>query len=159
MAFAQEKQETRPMLASVDKLPALASPLGAGDENAGDAEHNPIFEALVTDAGELAGLVAYSLYKQNKRAWLADFIKATGRPPSEGENRAYVIGEATERRLAAYRYLAKLTLEGQGPDTPAAKRQMRQARARSWLPWSFAVLAALGMAALAVHGGSFAGVK
>ena len=44
----------------------------------------------------------------------------TGREPSENENAAYIIGEATPRRLATYRHLAKSTLAGSGPDVPSA---------------------------------------
>ena len=51
-----------------------------------EADRNPIFDALVTGEGEVSGLVAYSIYKQNKRAWLDDFIKLTGRTPTEAEN-------------------------------------------------------------------------
>ena len=60
-----------------------------GRERWADAEHNKIFDSLVTVEGEVAGLVAYSIYKQNKRAWLNDFIRTTGRPPNEAEARAY----------------------------------------------------------------------
>ena len=67
-----------------------------------ESERNPIFDALVGPDGEIAGLVAYSIYKQNKRAWLDAFIKSTGRIPTEAETRCYIIGESTQRRLATY---------------------------------------------------------
>src|SRR5580692_8146779 len=104
-----------------------------------EAEHNTIFDSLVKVEGEVAGLVAYSIYKQNKRAWLNDFIKATGRPPSEAESRAYIIGESTERRLATYRHLAAATLAGQGPDGPAGAFQAGNLTRRSgsfYLVWA-----------------------
>lgn len=79
-----------------------------------ESERNPIFDALVSPDGEVSGLVAYSIYKQNKRAWLDDFVRMTGRTPTEAETRAYIIGESTERRLATYKQLAAATLTGQG---------------------------------------------
>ena len=116
-----------------------------------DGERNTIFDSLVKVEGEVAGLVAYSIYKQNKRAWLQDFIKATGRPPSEAESRAYIIGESTERRLATYRHLAAATLAGQGPEGPMpAGRAMRQSDGRPG--WYFVVWAIVLVAAVAVLG-------
>jgi len=116
---------------------SLASPAATEE-----SERNPIFDALVGRDGEIAGLVAYSIYKQNKRAWLDDFIKASGRTPTEAETRSYIIGESTERRLATYRQLAAVTLGGQnirlkGP--PSAPRSGRVAS----VVWSLVALAAL----------------
>jgi hypothetical protein len=114
-----------------------------------EGERNTIFDNLVKVEGEVAGLVAYSIYKQNKRAWLQDFIKATGRPPSDAESRAYIIGESTERRLATYRHLAAATLAGQGPETPtAAGRTVRPSESRP--PWLFAIWAVVLVAAVAL---------
>jgi hypothetical protein len=122
-----------------------------------DGERNTIFDSLVRVEGEVAGLVAYSIYKQNKRAWLQDFIKITGRPPNEAESRAYIIGESTERRLATYRHLAAATLAGQGPDAPAsAARSHRPAPGRSaafYAVWAIVLIAAVGVLAYALHVG------
>jgi hypothetical protein len=118
----------------------------------GEVERNPIFDALVTPDEDISGLVAYSIYKQNKRAWLDDFIKATGRTPTEAEARAYIIGESTERRLATYRHLAAATLSGQGPRASGGSA--------SWLNsipnalWGLVILiVAVTVLALAVHAG------
>jgi len=122
-----------------------------------DGERNTIFDSLVRVEGEVAGLVAYSIYKQNKRAWLQDFIRITGRPPNEAESRAYIIGESTERRLATYRHLATATLAGQGPDAPAsAARQNRPGPGRStafYAVWAIVLIAAVGVLAYALHVG------
>jgi hypothetical protein len=101
-------------------LPRAAN-LPAGPKLEGEVERNPIFDALVgSDGGEdVACLVAYSIYKQNKRAWLDNFVKATGRGPSEAETRSYIIGESTERRLATYRRLAASKLAGDAPSRSA----------------------------------------
>src|SRR4051795_11371149 len=85
-----------------------------------DGDRSPVFSHLVTGDNDIVGLVAYSIYKQNKLDWLLAFHRATGREPSEQENTAYIIGEATPRRLATYRHLAESTLAGSGPDVPSA---------------------------------------
>jgi hypothetical protein len=86
---------------------------------AGDEERNGVFESLVTSDADIVGLVAYSIYKQNKHDWLVAFEKAKGRQPNDGELSAYILGEGTPRRLAIYRHLAEATLEGRGPEVPA----------------------------------------
>jgi hypothetical protein len=122
-----------------------------------EAEHNTIFDSLVKVEGEVAGLVAYSIYKQNKRAWLHDFIKASGRPPNEAESRAYIIGESTERRLATYRHLAAATLAGQGPEAPSsagrATLQTHGRRASFFAVWAIVLVAAVALLAYALHAG------
>ena len=122
-----------------------------------EAERNTIFDSLVKVEGEVAGLVAYSIYKQNKRAWLNDFIKATGRPPSEAESRAYIIGESTERRLATYRHLAAATLAGQGPEGPASGGMgLRRASDRPvsfFVVWAIVLVAAVAVLGYALHAG------
>lgn len=137
--------DTARVLAEADATPTKSDGAvvtinaAARDEN----ERNPIFDALVTPDGEVSGLVAYSIYKQNKRAWLDDFIKLTGRPPSEAESRAYIIGESTERRLATYRQLASTTLTG-AKVAPAAAGGVSLLSAAVWAVIVLAGLAALG---------------
>ncbi|MGD1039009.1 MAG: hypothetical protein ABR878_18000 [Roseiarcus sp.] len=151
--------ETEVGAAQVEKAPSSKGPTApaAADANAehvGEAERNPIFDALVTPNDDIAGLVAYSLYKQNKRAWLDDFIKATGRAPSDAESRAYIIGESTERRLNAYRRLAAETLAGQGPRPPTANGAARKAiPIAGALVWALVVVLALAVLGLALHAG------
>ena len=143
--------------AGLPKAGALTKAPGAAETDATEAEHNTIFDSLVKVEGEVAGLVAYSIYKQNKRAWLQDFLKATGRPPSEAESRSYIIGESTERRLATYRHLAAATLAGQGPEAPtSAGRAMRQTPSRPasfFVVWAIVLVAAVALLAFALHAG------
>lgn len=108
-----------------------------------ESDHNPIFDALVTQEGEVAGLVAYSLYKQNKRSWIDDFKRLTGRLPNEDETRAYIIGESTERRLATYRLLAQTTLGLQGASAAPTQKGAGVAAA-VWALILIIVLAGLG---------------
>ena len=104
---------------------AKAKMPGAGDfdaaamrvaaEGSDDHERNAVFGSLVTGDEDIVGLVAYSIYKQNKHDWLVAFSKAKGRDPDEREAASYIIGESTPRRLAIYRHLAQATLDGRGP--------------------------------------------
>jgi len=149
--------ETEGATARVERVssPKVAAGPAAADahaESAGEAERNPIFDALVTPDEDVAGLVAYSLYKQNKRAWLEDFIKATGRAPTDAESRAYIIGESTERRLNTYRHLAAATLAGQRPQAPATSGA-RKANPVAGALWALVVVAALAVLGLALHAG------
>ena len=81
-----------------------------------DSDRNSVFRHLVKEDADIAGLVAYSIYKQNKLDWLTAFEAAKGRAPNDAELASYIIGEGTPRRLATYRHLAEATLAGHGPD-------------------------------------------
>lgn len=78
-------------------------------------ESKGVFNQLVGGDGDISGLVAYSIYKQNKLDWLSAFQTAKGRDPTDEEMAAYIIGEGTPRRIATYRHLAEATLAGSGP--------------------------------------------
>ena len=65
-----------------------------------------IFAGLVQAEDDTVGLLAYALYKQNKRDWLTSFIDDQGRDVAPGELLAYHLGERTPRRLLTYRRLA-----------------------------------------------------
>ena len=140
-------------------LPRAAG-LPARPELEGEVERNPIFDALVgSDEEDVAGLVAYSIYKQNKRAWLDDFVKTTGRAPSDAETRSYIIGESTERRIATYRRLAASTLAGDAPVRSVGRANAPMSRTAAGALWALAIIVALGVVGLAIHAGYFAGAK
>ncbi|MDB5596625.1 MAG: uncharacterized protein JWM36_3586 [Hyphomicrobiales bacterium] len=86
-----------------------------------DGERNAVFSSLVTADTDVVGLVAYSIYKQNKHDWLAAFRRQRGREPDANEHAAYILGEGTARRLATYRHLAEATIEGRGPEVSFAQ--------------------------------------
>ena len=93
---------------------------------------NGIFERLVSGDDDVAGLIAYSVYKQNKRDWLKSFETARSRAPTLDEEIAYTIGESTPRRLAMYRQIADATFIGQAGARQAAnddRPELRGARA------------------------------
>jgi hypothetical protein len=92
--------------------PALADwPKGEERGEKEDAGFS-VFQKLVAADDDVVGLVAYSIYKQNKLDWLRAFENLRSRAPGEAELSAYVIGENTPRRLATYRHLAESTLAG-----------------------------------------------
>jgi hypothetical protein len=99
-----------------------------------DGDRNPVFTNLVKADNDIVGLVAYSIYKQNKLDWLLAFQRSTGREPNEQENLAYIIGEATPRRLATYRHLADSTLAGSGPDVKSGDRASPSYRGKYGTP-------------------------
>ncbi len=73
-------------------------------------DHNEIFAKLVSGDDDIVGLVAYSLYKQNKIDWMRAFEARFGRAPNDLEFAAYIVGENTPRRVATYRFLAESTV-------------------------------------------------
>jgi hypothetical protein len=148
------------------KAGALSKPPAEPANDTTEVERNTIFDNLVKVEGEVPGLVAYSIYKQNKRAWLNDFLKATGRPPTEAESRAYIIGESTERRLATYRHLAAATLAGQGPEAPTSSSSARSfarsgvARPASfYVVWAIVLIVALAVLAYVLRSGLGVGLS
>ena len=80
------------------------------------AEHNVVFTSLVTADDDIVGLVAYSIYKQNKYDWLQAYSRLEGRMPEPAEVHSYLLGESTARRLATYRHLAQAVLDGRGAE-------------------------------------------
>ena len=100
---------------------AQSTAIVPGDATAShaDVERNAVFAALVSGDNDIVGLIAYSIYKQNKLDWLVAFNKQKARDPNEAEIGSYIVGESTPRRLAIYRHLAQATLEGRGPDVTA----------------------------------------
>lgn len=80
-------------------------------------DRNPIFEMLVSGDDDIVGLVAYSIYKQNKRDWLMAFNKSRGREPDDDEVASYIIGDSTPRRIATFRHLAQAALDRRAPET------------------------------------------
>jgi hypothetical protein len=66
-----------------------------------------MYELLVQGENDVAGLMAYALYKQNKRDWLIGFQATNERSPTDAEVEAFILGERLPRRTATYRNLAE----------------------------------------------------
>ena len=117
--MTDELQASSAVLPRTDQFgPVGTMPAVRSDERAGTATEAPtrgIFAGLCRGDGDIVGLVAYSIYKQNKLDWLRAFEASQGRSPNDGELASYIIGEGTPRRLATYRHLADATLAGHGP--------------------------------------------
>ena len=94
-----------------------------------------------------------------ERAWLDDFVKKTGRAPSEAETRSYMIGESTVRRISTYRRLAASTLAGDAPSRSAQRLKGQMPRTAAGALWALAIIVALALVGLAIHAGYFAGAK
>jgi hypothetical protein len=84
---------------------ALPESIQSGSVKAEDT-HNPMFELLVQNESDVTGLLAYALYKQNKRDWLIAFQTRHGSDPDAVQTEVFVLGERLPRRIATYRRLA-----------------------------------------------------
>ena len=94
------------------KLPKVGEPAAISQaRNAPEDLRNPMFELLVQNESDISGLLAYALYKQNKRDWLIAFQAAHGRMPDSAEAEAFILGERIPRRTATYRKLAEDMLQ------------------------------------------------
>jgi hypothetical protein len=131
---------------------------------------SPIFAELVQAEDDTVGLLAYALYKQNKRDWLASFLKEHDREVTEGEVEAYHLGERTPRRVLTYRRLAVDVLakdpggrEGEGlaihyagASPMSGRRAGRHTSlsdailARGWFSTLVVVLALIGLVAVVI---------
>ena len=136
-----------------------AGGLPARPEFEGEVERNPIFDALVgCDGEDVAGLVAYSIYKQNKRAWLDDFVKAAGRAPTTLNCTPISSAKAPSD---AWRSIAGSPIDslgrsavrsagmGGGADLELGHRPL----------WALAIIVALAVLCLAIHAGYFTGAS
>jgi hypothetical protein len=97
-------------------LPDPTPPGGPHDGSL--TEPNPLFGLLVQGENDVPGLLAYSLYKQNKRDWLIAFEAAQGRAPTIAETDAFILGERLPRRTQTYRRLAEDMLGKDGLRQP-----------------------------------------
>ncbi len=118
-------------------MPAAVTPFAASssleattDHNTPQTRQNPIFGALVRSDEDLVGLVAYALYKLQKRDWLVSFARENKRQPDINEANSYIMGEQTPRRLETYRRLAEDSLASfrAQPDSASLHRPLSLAQ-------------------------------
>lgn len=74
-------------------------------------ERFPTFTNLVKDENDLVGLIAYSLYKQEKLAFIQEGLKSSGVTPSDAELAIFCRGANLVGRLASYRQSAEMLLQ------------------------------------------------
>ncbi|MGL5115686.1 MAG: hypothetical protein ACRC7G_17685 [Beijerinckiaceae bacterium] len=122
------------------RLPKVNDGPVAGTPDNALADPNPLFGLLVQGERDVPGLLAYSLYKQNKRDWLIAFEAKQDRAPTDAEIDAFILGERIPRRLQTYRRLAEDMLgvrqpsgaaNDQEPAIPAGNATMQAAAALS----------------------------
>ncbi len=94
---------------TIEENRQLPAPTGANEARGSFGAG--IFQMLVSDDGDIVGLVAYALYKQSKLDWMRQFESERSRWPDDAELSSFIIGEGTQRRLATYRHLAETALE------------------------------------------------
>lgn len=111
--LATEKSSETIAFPKTKSLPAVAGEAGPAAA-AGPTDAKGIFPKLVAGDDDIVGLVAYSLYKQNKIDWMRAFETQNGRRPNDEEFAAYIIGENTPRRVSIYRFLAESTIGRSG---------------------------------------------
>jgi hypothetical protein len=71
------------------------------------AEHNRAFEQLVSGEDDLIGLIAYSLYKKDKREFYIGWLEQHGAPPQADHVRAFTATVLTLGQQLRYRTAAR----------------------------------------------------
>jgi len=69
------------------------------------------YAKLVNDEGDMAGHVAYALYKRDKLKFIDAFRLDKGRRPTEDELEAFIVTANLSLRVSAYRSEAEQSLE------------------------------------------------
>lgn len=95
---------------------------------------------LVTTADDAEGHLAFALHRRAVLDWLEAFEKTEGRLPDAGEMRLFLLGEKSERRIAAYREQAALmtSVPAAAPAPSLMIPEKKPQRVRTWFwPWGF----------------------
>lgn len=66
-------------------------------------EFNYIYSKLVQEPNDIVGLLAYSIYKEHKIAYITDFTSKNGRAPSDTELMRFHDSSSTEACIATYK--------------------------------------------------------
>lgn len=72
--------------------------------------YNTVYERLVQRDDDLVGLIAYALYKQNKRDWLVQHRERRGKNPTDTELNAYLSAQQLDGTIRMYRERAEAVL-------------------------------------------------
>ena len=73
-------------------------------------KYNFIYEKLVTADDDLAGLIAYGIYKKHKIEFITKIKEEQKREPTEDECRSFFAASTTESQLDSYRSQAETML-------------------------------------------------
>ena len=85
-------------------------------------EHNRAYEALVSGDDDVIGLVAYSIYKRDKRDFLVHWREQHGVPPNPEQVQAFVTTVLTSGQQQRYRIAARTILDAFADASVAAAR-------------------------------------
>jgi len=72
---------------------------------------NRIYEHLVEGEDDVIGLITYSLYKQDKRDWLSNWIARHGTDPTTDQVEAFIDAQMTVAQRERYRNAARQVLD------------------------------------------------
>lgn len=76
-----------------------------------DPRYNWVYKELVANEGDVSGALAYVLYKQEKIAFIEDFVKTHQRQPNEADLAPFHAMTKLPHRLDSYRSSAELLME------------------------------------------------
>lgn len=76
-----------------------------------DPRYNWVYKELVANEGDVTGALAYVLYKQEKIAFIADFVSKNQRQPDDTDLAPFHAMTRLSQRLDAYRVSAELLME------------------------------------------------
>ena len=76
-----------------------------------DPRYNWVYKELVTNDGDVSGALAYMLYKQEKIAFIENFVAKKNRQPEEADMEPFHEMTKLPKRLAEYRASAEQLME------------------------------------------------
>lgn len=76
-----------------------------------DPRYNWVYKELVINEGDVSGALAYVLYKQEKIAFIEDFVAKNQRQPDESDLAPFHTMTKLPQRLDSYRSSAELLME------------------------------------------------
>lgn len=68
-----------------------------------EKQYNYIYSKLVSDPGDVVGLLAYSIYKQHKIEFIEDFKKKKGSAPTDADIENFIMSSVTSSQLDKYK--------------------------------------------------------
>jgi hypothetical protein len=74
-------------------------------------EHPDVYSHLIEGENDLTGIIAYSIYKREKRDWRMRWEASHGEPPTPEQTEAFVLANLTEGQKQRYRIAAKAVLD------------------------------------------------
>lgn len=92
-----------------------------GTAAGGTAEDAAVLDRFAPDGVDPAGLLAYALHRQALLAFRQDFTAQRGQAPDAAEESAFLVGEFSAARLAAYRTRAEAMMARPAPPKRKAR--------------------------------------